>query len=71
MAKKNVQICAVPGCDEEVTNKKWQLCSKCASSMYYWNKREREQPGARALRRTKLQFWDQRLDWLYAPGRGE
>jgi len=62
-ARKN--ICSVPDCGEEINNKKHGLCRKCASSMYYWNRRRKENPKALQLRLAKLKFWGGRLDWLY------
>ena len=61
-------ICEVPGCREDVTNRKRGLCSKCASSLYYWNRRKKESKTAVKHRRDQLNFWNERFDWFFAPG---
>ncbi len=64
MARRS-DICEVPGCTNEIHNIKRQLCSACASSVYYWNRRESEEQGALISRREKLDFWNRRFDWLF------
>lgn len=50
--------CSVPGCLDEVSNKKRSLCSKCAASNYYWDRKPRAQI---AERKKKLSFWQKRM----------
>lgn len=66
---RHEDICEVPGCTNDVTNKKRQLCGACAGSMYYWNRRKKDTRGAVLKRRKQLEFWNGRLDWLFQPGR--
>ncbi len=66
MARKS-DICDCPSCTNEVSNKKRGLCSACASSMYYWNTKKKNKRGAVLARKRQLEFWNGRLDWLYAP----
>jgi hypothetical protein len=61
-------ICEVPGCRHEVANKKRGLCARCASSLYYWNRRKKESRTAVNHRRNQLEFWNSRFDWFFAPG---
>lgn len=58
-------ICEVPGCTNDVKNKKWQRCGACMSAVYYWEKRERLEQGSLIARQAKLKFWNSRLDWLF------
>lgn len=66
MARKQ-DICEVPGCTNDINNRKRSLCGACASSLYYWNRRQDEEQGSLLARRDKLQFWNNRLDWLFQP----
>ena len=66
MARKE-DVCSVPGCTNEVGNRKRGLCSACASSLYYWNRKRRESRGAILKRQQKLSFWSGRLDWMFQP----
>jgi hypothetical protein len=64
---RHEDVCDVPGCTNDVSNMKRGMCGACASSWYYWNRRKKETRGAVLARKRKLEFWQGRLDWLYAP----
>lgn len=64
------ELCSIPGCDREVTNKTRQLCSRCVSSQYYWNKRLSENRDAAKERIERLNFLTGRMQhWFYAKKR--
>ena len=71
MAKKN-SMCDVPGCGRGVDNYLRRLCSRCDGNRHYWRRMKRERGrNAVALRVRKLQFWNDRLNWLFETRKGE
>jgi hypothetical protein len=58
-------MCSVPGCHRELTNKKRGLCVPCASSFYYFSKKKQNNKHAISERQQTLRSWVGRMDWLF------
>ncbi len=66
---RHQDICEVPGCTNEITNMKRGMCGACVGADYYWSRKKKGGRAAIAKRQKQLEFWNQRLDWLFQPGR--
>lgn len=57
--------CTVPGCDRLIGNRKRETCNACDSSRHYWNRKSKGDKNARAKRIKRLQFFQNRMTWLF------